>query len=105
MGAQDTDLVLRVKALKRGYHRKVSLDRSSDLLGAFVGWDAIFDLRSSIRSTDLGKHQCFRAELRAASILLKYHGVRLFSYDFKECHAWYHPGTPPQKNQFKMDVY
>ena len=33
MGAQDTDLVLRVKALKRGYHRKVTLDRFSDLLG------------------------------------------------------------------------
>ena len=44
MGAQDTDLVLRVKALKRGYHRKVTLDRFSDLLGAlsggFAGWDS-----------------------------------------------------------------
>lgn len=70
--------------------------------GAFVGWDAIFDFRSSIRSTDLGKHQCFRAEFQAASIPLKYHGVRLFSYDFKECHAWYHPGTPPKKPSLKL---
>ena len=71
--------------------------------GAFVGWDAIFDLYRIIHQIDrFGKTSMFQSwtkgNLNSLEVPL---GLGYFSYDFKECHAWYHPGTPPKKKQFE----